>query len=204
MKKTPLLSIVIILFSLAASEVAHAKLSLKGSVLLGAHGGMGTMGNSSNPNRSMSSFGLHLMPALKFGKFMIGPMAQYQFVGQMTDPAEVSDVNLGGTGYLVGAGIGFTLKRFLIRASYDFLGSNTGSVKTASGETSVYQKGTGFTGLISFRIKQNSKVLLDLYVSQTSYAEQLTGSTTNDLSSTPMKSLLYSLGLTFQLGSLDK
>jgi hypothetical protein len=203
LKKTNLITVFVILFSWMSATPAQAK--LQANVLIGAFGGLGTMGDgATNANRSMSNFGVHAMPALKLGKFLIGPMAQYQFVGQMTDPATVGDVNLGGTGYIVGAGIGFTIKRFLIRASYDFLGSNTGVVAAANGQSSVYQKASGFTGLVSFRLKPTSKVLLDLYVSQHSFKEQSVGGTITDLSSNPMKALLYSAGLTFQLGPMNK
>jgi hypothetical protein len=203
LKKTTLITGLLILFSWMQVSSAHAK--LQGNVLVGAHGGMGSMGDGgANANRSMSSFGVHAMPALKLGKFLIGPMAQYQFVGQVTDPSTVGDVNLGGTGYYVGAGLGFAIKRFLIRASYDFMGSNTGTVLTQDGKTSVYQKASGFTGLVSFRLKPTSKVLLDLYVSQHSFKEQSIGGAATDLSSAPMKALFYSVGLTFQLGPMNK
>ncbi len=203
LKNNILIPSFLILISMLIAPGANAK--LQGTVLFGAHGGLGTMGDGGTiSNRSMSSFGGHAMPALKLGKFIIGPMAQYQFVGQVTDPTTVGDVNLGGTGYFVGAGLGFFVKRFLIRASYDFLGSNTGSVQTQDGKTSIYQKASGFTALVSFRLKPTSRVWLDLFVSQHSFKEQSVGGTVSDLSATPMKALFYSAGLTFQFGSLNK
>ncbi len=208
-KVWPRLAVIILMTTLFGTPEAHAAFGflkkLGFTTMLGAEGGLGTMGDgSANVNRSMSSFGIHMMPSMKFGNVFIGPMAQYRFVGQMTDPATVGDINLGGSGYDVGLGIGFLMGRFVFRGSYDLVGSNSLSLPTLAGETSMYQKSSGFTAILSYRIKQNSRVLIDLYVSQHSFKEQSLSGVISDISSTPMKQLFYSLGLSFQLGGVKK
>lgn len=187
------------ILSIFLGTQAHA---LKYSFPIGVTAGMGAMGDGGNyKSRTMSSMGIHAMPSLALKRFLLGPMIQLRFNGQVTDPTGVSDVNLGGYAYDVGFGWGWVGTRFRVRASYDFISTDNIFVAAADGTSSSYGKGSGYNLFVSYKIKQTSKITVDLQLSYHQYQENTISNATNDISGGMMKQVFCSMGLSYWFGS---
>ena len=88
--------------------------------------GAGTSGSQTSiQSRNM----LYAEAALRLGVRYewLAPVVEgtYRYLGQTTDSANVSNTNMAGSGYLLGAGLDFDFTRFSLIAMYDFQGSFT-------------------------------------------------------------------------------
>ena len=129
--------------SVAAEQTWLENIGVRGAVDWG-------VGRAENPNqtiktRTLSAFGLSAMPGYKIGAFMPGVLAEYRFIGQLTDPVDVGQTNLRGWQYLLGVGTTFQIaERWTLMGSFDFWGSYKLSKTTIVGQESKYQSPLGF------------------------------------------------------------
>jgi hypothetical protein len=156
---------VLVASALLLPTSAMARLALKA----GASAGYGTMGNGSNVNPNVAVLTFRAMPGVSFGRLTVGAMAQYKLVGQLTDPAEVFDTNVRGSGYTLGGAIALDLGRLSIQGSYDFLGSYKLSNVDLLGDTLTFSKPSGFTFVVGYRVTPRTS--LDASGSFLSYSD---------------------------------
>ena len=134
--------------------------------------GIGTMGNGTGgyaaSSRTVNTLALRgfanydlrsLLPSLGF-RLSAGPLFEFRFVGQNTDPAQADNTNIRGLGYILGLGLGgdWAERRISAIASFDFLGAHWLTNQTPSLQTSELSGLLGFRGVIGYRVKPRVSV----------------------------------------------
>ncbi|MEQ1876236.1 MAG: hypothetical protein ABL958_06290 [Bdellovibrionia bacterium] len=156
---------------------------------------MGTMKNSTGTiaSRSMNNIGLSAVPSFSFGMVSALLYIDYVLTGQVTDPNEVSNTNLGGSGWIGAPGIGFEFSKISLAASYVLYGNYVASKKTAANEESSYTKPSGFVVQLGYQL--NSPWTLHLIYRSVSYAKAIVGDAFSDIKDDPVQSSSYGLGI---------
>ena len=182
--------------SSAASSAGHSgfELSPFGTFVTGT---AQTADASTIVSRRMlgGSAGLELGYAFSLFEPLI--IAEYQYIGQTTDPSTVSSQNAGGTGYRAGAGLKFNPGGWTLVAAYDLTGSYKLNKATASGGTSTYTLPTGIHILLGHHFGASYE--LGLTYSSDSYASNTADGVTTDITSNKFILATYGLFAVYHL-----
>jgi len=130
------------LFSFSSSAAdALGGFSAKG----GISWGMGKMKNESGSikERDTNMLELAAMPGYRFWDVLVAPYLSYRSVGQNTEPSEVNNQNLKGSGYLIGLGSSYTYEMVSFTGAVSFLGQHKLSNKDLSNNEVTYKKPFG-------------------------------------------------------------
>lgn len=183
-------------FSITTLAAPAMNSGFKGS--LGLSLGAGTAGNK---DKSIKSVDLAYSEAILdtgyyFGS--IGPVMQasYRYVGQRTNPDNAGGNNMGGTGYKVGAGLGFAFPMFSLSAYYDLFSQFDLSKKSSGGSKVSYTDASGFSVALKYNWRPTWAWVLNF--SQLKYSERKSGATKVDLSTNPVTYTLYGVGLAYR------
>ena len=189
----------LIMLTALVSSLAHAQQSGKktlanGSLVIGT----GSFQNESEsiPKTNMLFTELAVQGGYKFG--VVAPVAQaaYRYVGQMTDAEEVNNINVGGMGYVGGAGLSFEFTSFSFQVIYNFLGEYTLHKESSGGSKVTYAKPTGFHAGFKYNLQGNLQLVFS--ASQIDYNERLTGDTDQDIEDDPFTQTLYGMGIGYR------
>jgi hypothetical protein len=153
-----------ILMSLITTTEAFAQSGSGGRFSAGAMlmAGQGKMGNglADAPDRDMTFIPVGLFAGVNFKKFRLGLNYEYAMASQSTEPAEVANTNVSGTGSSIGARFeyysGVTAFGLVYHASADY----TLEKQTFAGSSVTY-KGTGFSIQYMRQIKKKFGVVVD-------------------------------------------
>lgn len=168
--------------------------ALKAGVFLS----LGQMGSKTTyVSRSMDVLSGYLLTGFRVGPLSVGPVGQYQIAARLTDPAQVSNTNLRGQGYLVGGGLGLSLAFIDLTASYDFFGSYGLTNLDSSGQSSSLSNPLGFTVILG--VKVISFLAVDLIYSNHSYGTRSTAGIPVSISSDAIYQIYYGVGLSLHL-----
>ena len=157
--------------------------------------GTGKMGNgdSNAPgyamNRDMLYTPIGLFAGINFKKFRLGLNYEYMMVGQQTEPAEVANTNMSGTGAAIGLRLdyydGKNAFGTVVRVSDTYKLDKT----TFAGESAEYKAGAGKGFSIQYmrRIKNKIGIIVDY----------TTGEFDESLTTDPVKWNRMGLGVVF-------
>jgi hypothetical protein len=135
-----LVSVTFLFFLLSGPQIAQANVSL------GAFGSWGSLkdSNASIPAVRSSTAGAYLLPSLSiFPLLSVGAYGEYHVVGQLTDPASVSNNNKAFSGYLGGGALVLSGPVFRLSGAYTFAGKGTLKNQTSLGLESTLEKPKG-------------------------------------------------------------
>lgn len=156
------------------------------------------MGNTSNDDKSIPSCNLlygELAWELGYKTSTVAPIlhASYRYIGQTTSPDSVNDVNMAGSGYLIGGGLAFEFTRFSFSAVYDALGNYDLEKADSGGAKVSYRKATGYHLSLKYLLSNTWQVVATGSIVK--YKEKVAGSTTTDIENNPLQQTLYGFGL---------
>ena len=202
--KSLLLTVTLNLFlQISFANVAHAAGSDPGSGLALDFLGLGLMGSSQSADTttisSRTMVGGSAAAEFGYGFSFVEPLvlAEYQYIGQYSDPTGLSNTNTAGSGYRLGAGAKFTVSSFTITAIYDFLSTYTLTQSTSAGKTSYYSSPTGYEFRFGYHLFSNIEV--GLTYSADKYKSNTTGGTTTDISTNTFNLTTYGLYADYRL-----
>lgn len=164
---------VFVLFLLAPLAGARAEIGL------GAFGSWGSLkdSNAAIPAVRSSALGAYVLPSFSIFPFLsVGAYGEYHRVGQLTDPASVSNNNKGFSGYLAGGALVFDGVLFRLSGAYTFYGKGTLNEKTSGGLESTLDGPKGMHGILG--IKVLPLVSLDFGYTVVKYDVHVNGVTT--------------------------
>lgn len=187
--------------ALAASEKKMTPEWFKSDISLVAKPGTVKSADDGIPSRSMVMYSVDALLGYRLamsGNYLtFGVDPQYAFVRQLRDPAEVSNSNMYGTAWIIGAGAGYEFGQFSVFGSYDFLSTYKLGQKTSSGKEVVYSKPTGFRFMANYKAWEN--VFISANFGLDSYKQVKTGDVTSTLSANKLKVTTYGLGIGYSL-----
>jgi hypothetical protein len=134
--------------------------------------GNGLEGSGNAPDRDMLHTPIGLFLGFNIKKFRIGVNYEHMIIGQTTEPSEVGDTNLSGSGSAPGVRLEYYDGKNAFGVIYR-LGSDFKLDKaTQQGTEANYKKGTGFSVQYMRQLKNKLGIVLDY--STEDYAESLT------------------------------
>ncbi len=146
---------------------------------LGAFGSWGSLkdSNAAIPAVRSSTLGAYVLPSFSIFPFLsVGAYGEYHRVGQLTDPASVSNNNKAFSGYLVGGALTFDGILFRLSGAYTFYGKGTMNEKTSGGLESTLVGPKGMHAILG--IKVLPLVSLDFGYAVVKYDVHVNGVTT--------------------------
>lgn len=179
-----LLYILIVSLALSSSAFADDRFQIQG----GPSWSIGQMGDGGKAlkDRGVNTFSVYAMPTYNLSTLVsltvpvrIGPMIQFDLVGQQADPAEVNNSNLKGSGYKAGVGISSEYRKFHFLAGVQFLGVHNLSKQTASGSDMQFSKYVGGTLRVEYAVLPWASA--DLVGSLGGFGRKNVGATETDL-----------------------
>lgn len=180
----------IVLMAVLGATPAYAGPGLK----LGLSPGYGQMQSESGmASRSMGALDIRALPGWRIGPLLVGAMAQYNIVEQLTDPTTVANINLRGSGYLLGAGVGLSFGPIHLQGSYELYGKYTLGNVTAAGTSTTYSKPAGYTAILGWSIFP--KVSMDAVYGTHTYGTSTINGVDTDVSANKLMETHYGVGL---------
>lgn len=161
------------------------------------HFGLGRISSEDNVAilpRTMDSWNIEAMPGYRYGPIMLGPLIDYNMVGQITTQSLVGSA-LGGTQFLIGLGLELEFGEFKLLGSYDFIGDYSISSSNTNGVSEDYESPTGYHLLIGYAI--TSQWYWDVEYTAVSYSTFNTNGTLTDIGGNPMKRWNIAAGISF-------
>ncbi|MDZ4676411.1 MAG: hypothetical protein SGI74_02790 [Oligoflexia bacterium] len=159
--------------------------------------GTGASSTGSTASRTMNTIELNAAPGWQIGNWAPQLLVAYDFVGQNTKPADVTNTNLRGTGYLIGVGTTYHWTRWDFLAGIEFLGTFTQSEKSADDKVSAFTKPLGFRLGSSYYFKNNWSA--DALFHYVHYSTNTLGGSNRDISSDRMRFITLALGVSYHL-----
>lgn len=178
------------------------------SEYFGVHGGInwgigkGKNSTGSTQSRTLNTIGIQALPGYKLSTgvtpdFLIGPLLEYTFVGQNTEPSSVGNSNLRGSGYMIGLGVQTDFGPIVLLGSFDFIGQYSLSENTTAGLETKFKSPIGFRLLAGYPIMP--MMTADLMFSMHSYKTNVLGGSDVDISSNKLTRWTVALGVSTRL-----
>ncbi len=166
---------------------------------LGAEGGWGQSANGSGgiPTRALSTYSAYAAPGLRLGNFFVGAFGEYFIAEQLTEPAEVGNQNLRGSGYLAGPALGTRWQRVSLLAGAPLLGRHAFRLGDASGNVNAFEKPLGARITVGYAVYWRAH--LTLSAEWIAFRSQSLGASTIDVSGDPLRRYSARLGLALVL-----
>lgn len=170
-------------------------------LLTGASWGIGKMSSSASTlqSRSINNLAIHALPGYEFPVIglLVGPMLEYQFVGQSTEVATVGNTNVKGSGYLAGIGGSYKIAGFFAAVSFDFFGKYTLSRNDIAGREIGFKKPMGFHVIGGYMFMPNISGDINFIWEQ--YSSTTIAGADTDISSDKFKEWAVRLGASYHL-----
>lgn len=189
----------ILAISLFVTAHAHAQANGNSFVSsVGLTGGIGSMSNKDNsiPKIDLAQAEASLDVGYRFGVFAPLVQASYRYVGQTTKADSVGGLNVAGSGYLAGAGLGLYLNTFSLSAIYDLMGKYDLAKSSSGGSKVSYGAPAGFHVALKYNWSGNWQAVFSF--SQVDYKEKTSDSTKTDIAANPLKQSLYGVGIGYK------
>lgn len=156
--------------SLLFSFSSSAGVGLK----LGGNYGIGTMKDpSAFSTRMVDSLRVFVFPHYTLNPIFFGVFGDYHWTGQTTPVKNVSNTNMGGSGYLIGPGLGFQFLGVTGMGSYEFVGQYKLKKQTVDLKDVIYSKPRSWR--ITISIPLSPLVMLDFSYIRTAFSERKYG-----------------------------
>lgn len=203
LKSLLLLGALILSFQVCCFNEASAAGNDPGSGLALDFLGTGVMGSSQSADAttitSRTMVGGSAGAEFGYGFSFVEPLvhAEYQYIGQYSDPSGLSNTNTAGSGYKLGVGAKFSFSSFAITAVYDVLSTYTLTQSTSSGSTSYYSSPTGYEFRFGYHLFSN--IAVGVTYAADEYKSNTTGSTTTDISSNTFNLTTYGVYADYRL-----
>ena len=130
-----------------------------GAMLMAGKGKMGN-GLADAPERDMTYIPVGLFAGVNFKKFRLGLNYEYMMSNQDTDPAEVANTNVSGTGTSIGVRLEYYNGKHSIGAVYRAATTYALEKQTVAGVSASY-KGSGFSLQYTRQIKNKIGFVID-------------------------------------------
>jgi len=134
--------------------------------------GNGLTGNGNAPDRDMLFTPVGLFLGYNFKKFRLGLNYEYMIGGQTTEPAEVGDTNLSGTGTAPGIRLEYYDGKNAFGAVYRLSSEYKLDKQTFAGTAATYKGSGGFSIQYMRQIKNKLGIVVDYTTEE--YSESLT------------------------------
>lgn len=182
----------------AAGTGSHSTSGLTGRILGTFVTGTAQSSNGTSiPSRTMlgGSGGLLLGYAFSWIEPIL--LAEYQYLGQTTDPSSVSSQNVAGSGLRLGAGANFNFGGWSLAAVYEPSGTYKLSKTTSSGGSSSYTTPTGYHILLGYHLTASYDV--GLTYSKNNYSSNTADGTTTSITSNTFNLTTYGAFASYRL-----
>ena len=168
LKRTPIFLVLFFTLTFFISTAVFAQSQpprfSAGAMLMAGKGKMGN-GLADAPNRDMTYIPVGLFAGVNFKKFRLGLNYEYMMSSQTTNPTEVANTNVSGTGTSIGARLEYYDGKQSIGAVYRAATTYTLEKQTVAGVSATY-KGSGFSVQYTRQIKNKFGFVID-YTSET-------------------------------------
>jgi opacity protein-like surface antigen len=172
-----------------STATAHAGVGID----IGGNWDMGTVSETGTyESRSINSLSARGFLGYRLAWFMPAVMAEYAGIGQVTDPVAVSNTNVMGQAYAVGAGGLIAAGPLKLGGAYEFYGKYSLDKTTAANEKVSYTKPLGWRAILGWQLMPY--LYVDAFYQQQQWGEKNIGVTTTVLTQKLVRNT-YGLGL---------